>query len=185
VQAGPGADELVAAFVRWAADQRVAAAASERSRERSLRDQAGASATWAGILVDLAEQATIVTAVVAGRSRRGRIVGVGRDFCVLESEQGRTALVLLEAISELRPESDAGRGVPAGDREAAIDLPLSTALALLAEDRHPVATFTGAGFPSTGVLLAAGQDVLTLRADPPGRRLVYVPLSAVALCELR
>ena len=31
-------------------------------------------------------RATAVTAVVAGQRRRGRIVGVGRDFCVLESE---------------------------------------------------------------------------------------------------
>ena len=182
---GPGADELVAAFARWAADQRAAAAASERSRERSLREQAGALATWSGILVDLAEQGAVVTAVIAGRPRRGRIVGVGRDFCVLESEPRRTALVLLEAISEVRPEPEASRGLPVGDRDAAIALPLITALALLAEDRHPVALVTGAGLESTGILVSAGQDVLTLRAAPPGRRLAYVPLSAVALCELR
>jgi hypothetical protein len=185
VQPGPGADELVAAFARWAADQRAATAASDRSRERSLREQAGASATWLGVLVDLAEQATAVTAVAAGQRRRGRIVGVGRDFCVLESDHGRTALVLLRAISEVRPDSGATGGLPAGDRDAAIDLSLIMALALLAEDRHPVGLVTGAGIESTGVLVAAGEDVITLRIDPLGRRLAYVPLSAVAICELR
>ena len=39
---GDGAgEELVAAFARWAADQRAGTAAADRARERSLRDQAG------------------------------------------------------------------------------------------------------------------------------------------------
>ena len=102
--AGAG-DELVAAFVRWAADQRAATAAADRARARSLRDQATAAATWAGLLVDLAERLASVTTVVAGQQRSGRLVGVGRDFCVLQSDHGRTALIAVGEIAQLWPDA--------------------------------------------------------------------------------
>jgi hypothetical protein len=188
VQDGHGGregDALVAAFARWAAEQRAVVAAGARTRERSLREQAAASATWLGVVVDLAERAAPVTAVVAGQRRPGRLVGVGRDFCVLQADTGRTALVALSAISELWPDGPAARDTPAGDRGAAINLPLMTALAMLAEDRSPVALISSTGVETSGELVAAGEDVLTLRTAPPGRRLVYVPARAVAVCELR
>ena len=50
---------------------------SGEAGRRSLHEQATASATWTGILVDLAEQAALVTAVVAGRRRHGRVAGIG------------------------------------------------------------------------------------------------------------
>jgi hypothetical protein len=181
----PGGEELVAAFTRWAADERSAAAAANRSRTRSLQEQAASSATWAGILLDLAEQGTPVSVVVAGRRRSGRIACVGRDFCVIDSGPGQTALIRVAAMEELRPDSDSVAGAPAGDRESALDLSLVTVLSLLAEDRSSVGLVTSAGLETTGHLIAAGEDVLTVRTDPPTRRLVYVPLGAVAVCELR
>ena len=188
MQHGHGGDELVAAFARWAADQRVVAAAGDRARERSLREQARSSATWTGVLVDLAEQGSPVTVMVAGQRRCGRLVGVGRDFCVLEPDQGRTALIALPQVTELWPDRPAGWALsepPGGDRSPAIDLPLMAALALLAEDRSPVGVFSTGGLETAGDLVAAGDDVLTLRTGTPVRRLVYVPLRAVAVCELR
>jgi hypothetical protein len=183
---GDGAgEELVAAFVRWAADQRAGMAAANRARERSLRDQAAATATWVGVLVDLAEQAAPVTVVVAGQRRSGRLVGVGRDFCVLQGEHGRAALIRLPEISQLWPDIRALDEPPAGDRSPSIDLPLISALALLADERSPVGLISGGGLETVGELVAAGDDVLTVRTAPPARRLVYVPLDSVAVCELR
>jgi hypothetical protein len=180
-----GGDELVAAFARWAADQRVVAAAGDRARERSLREQARATATWTGVLVDLAEQGNQVTVMIAGQRRGGRLVGVGRDFCVLEPDQGRTALISVEHVTELWPDGPARNDAPEGDRSPAIDLPLMAALALLAEERSPVGVFSTGGFETAGDLVAAGDDVLTVRTGTPGRRLVYVPLRALAICDLR
>jgi hypothetical protein len=176
-------DDFVAALDRWAAAQRVAAGAASRARERSLREQAAAEATWIGILVDLAEQGAPVTAVVANRHRRGRIVGVGRNFFVLEADPGRTGLARSDAVASIWPEH--GAALPAGARGGAIDLSLMLALALVAEERNPVCLVTPAGVETAGELVAAGEDVLTVRTEPPGRRLAYVPLGAVAWCELR
>jgi hypothetical protein len=182
----PGAgEELVAAFARWAADQRAAVAAEDRVRERSLREQATATATWVGILVDLAEQAAAVTVVVAGLRRSGRLIGVGRDFCVLQSARRRIALIAVHEIVQLWPDGHTAGGPPAGDRRPSIDLTLTSALALLAEERSPVSLISGNGLDTTGELVAVGDDVLTLRAALPVRRLVHVPISSVAVCELR
>jgi hypothetical protein len=177
-------DELVAAFARWAADQRAVSAAGSRSRERSLREQAAASATWAGTLVDLAERGAPVTAVVGHQRRSGRIVGVGRDFFVLDTRSIRSALIVLSAVDAVWPDQTASP-LPASDRNGAIDLTLMMALALLAEERAPVCLITTSGTESAGNLLAAGEDVLTVRTEAPNRRLVHVPFSAVAVCELR
>jgi hypothetical protein len=176
-------DDFLAALDRWAATQRAAAGAASRARERSLREQAAMQATWTGILVDLAEQGAPVTAVLANRPRRGRIVGVGRDFFVLEVHPGRSGLARSDAVASLWPEH--GVAPPGGMRGGAIDLSLLMALALVAEERHPVCLVTSAGLETSGELVAAGEDVLTVRTEPPGRRLAYVPLGAVAWCELR
>ncbi len=61
----------------------------------------------------------------------------------------------------------------------------SSALALLADERSPVGLISGGGLETVGELVAAGDDVLTVRTAPPARRLVYVPLDSVAVCELR
>jgi hypothetical protein len=132
----------------------------------------------------LAEHGTPVTAVVASQRRTGRIAGVGRDFFVLEPRQGYTALVLLDAVGSLWPDQD-GIRFPTGARGGAIELTFAMAMALLGEQRSPICVVTATGLEIAGDLVAAGDDVLTLRSDVPARRLVYVPLRAAALCELR
>jgi hypothetical protein len=59
------------------------------------------------------------------------------------------------------------------------------ALALLAEERSPVSLTTTAGIETTGDLVAAGEDVLTVRTDSSRRRVAYIPLRALTWCELR
>ena len=95
-----GGDELVAAFARWAADQRVAAAAAVRVAGAVAAEQAGASATWAGVLVDLAEQGATVVGDLArrppDRSHRG---GGPQTSACSKPGGGRPALVALSAIA--------------------------------------------------------------------------------------
>jgi hypothetical protein len=182
VDEGPGADELVAAFAQWAADQRVSAAATARARERTLRLQAGAGATLVGVLVDLAEQSAPVVVSVAGVRRAGRIVAAGDEFCVLEpAGGGRPSLVAIAHIGAVRPAL--GTATPAGERPAAVDLSLPAALSLLAEERAPVRLILPPDEEVTGELSSVGEDVVTIAAHGPSR-LVHVPISAVAVCDL-
>jgi hypothetical protein len=185
MEEGQEGDDLVAAFARWAAGQRAASAAASRARERSLREQAAASATWAGVIVDLAEQHASVTVAAGSQKRAGRVVGAGRDFFVLDGAgHGRIILVALDAVGAIWPDH-AVAALPAGARRGAIDMTLMTALALLVEQRAPIWITSPSGLQTAGELVAAGEDVLTLRSDPAARRLTYVPLAAVAMCELR
>jgi hypothetical protein len=176
-------DELVAAFDRWAAEQRAADAAASRAKERSLRDQAQGSATWTGFLVDLAEAEDTVTLAIAGRRRSGRVVGVGADFLVLEQGNGRPALVARDAVSALWPERSAA--LASGDRPPRLDLDLAAALSLLAEDCQPLAVTVGDGEEVVGDLVSVGEDVCSLRSPAPARRVCHLPLAAVRVCELR
>jgi hypothetical protein len=205
-------DELIAAFGRWAAGQRAEAAAAGRARERWLRTQAGAGATWTGVLVDLAEQSGPVVVVSGSRRWRGALVGVGPDFCVLDATPRRPVLVALAALSAVWAEgagpmpaggSGTGPGVAdpsgapvasgrsgpavasAGDRRPTLQLSWLAALSMLAEDRHPVSLTAVGGEELVGTLVGVGEDVLTLQTDPPARRLAYLPVGALASCELR
>lgn len=193
-------DDLLDAFQGWASSARVKAAAQARARERHLREQLGASATWTGLLVDLAERTTPVTLYVAGGKRSGRLVGVSTDFLVLDQPSGRPALVALRAVAALwsdgAPPPNGGstdpatapRGperAPSGDRGPSLQLSLGAALDTLAQEHAPVAITVEGGPDLVGALLVVGEDVLTLRPASPARRLVHVPLVAVAVCELR
>jgi hypothetical protein len=179
----PG-DDLVSAFHRWAAGERTTAAARNRATERWLRDQASASASWAGVLIDLAEQAATVV-IGMGRLRcSGRIVGVARDFCVLQQSGGRPALIALEAISAVWPPSR-GAESPAGDRRPSLALSMAGALSALADERARVSLTLSDGDQVEGELVTVGEDVITLRTEAPARRSVYVRLASVRSCEVR
>ena len=179
----PG-EELVAAFARWAAQERARSAATDRARQRSLGEQALSTATWTGILVDLAERGAGVTLSVGGHRCTGWIVGVGRDFCVVEQAgRRRPALIPLAPISYVSADQP-GRAIPTGDRPAGMELSMAAALAALAEERVPVALRAGAE-QVEGKVIGVGEDVVTLRADAPAGRLVHVPLAAVTFCEVR
>lgn len=184
---GPGGDsqgdQLVAAFARWAAAQRVSEAASGRSRERFLTEQAAGGASLAGLLVDMAEDASTVTLAVAGLRLSGRLVGVGSDFCVLDQLGGRPVLVSTPAILGVWPAGPVRAGL-AGDRLPALGLSLMAALASLAEDRVPVRLRLGS-LAVDGDLVRVGDEVVTLRAPAPSRRPVHVPMARVEVCEIR
>ena len=216
-QSGFAEERFLEALSGWAAGQRVAGAASGRARLRALTDAAAGSATLAGILVDLAEQRAEVAVVCAGPAPgdppgrgaagsgrlTGRLVGVGRDFVVMEPRDRPPVVVRTGALCSVwplpggdgagdgdrpagPPRGGTGSGIslPGGARPAPLALSLEAVLAELAEERAPVAVGTLAGRVE-GDLVAVGRDVVTLRAPGPARRLVHVPAGSLQWCELR
>jgi hypothetical protein len=192
----PDPDDLLADLARWSAADRAARAASGRARVRALVDQSAASATWAGLLVDLAEAGAEVVCSLAGGTRvSGRLVGMGRDFAVVERAGARPVLVRTDAITSLAPGAGSGAGAPGagpgaapgrpgGQRRPPRDLNLAAALDALAGEGAPV-VLRAAGEAITGTVTACGVDMVTLRSEGAARRTVHVPLGAVVCVELR
>src|SRR4051812_32434559 len=119
-----GGDDLVARLTRWVSDARTDEAAAARARERWLVQAAEESATFSGVLLDLAERAAPVVVIGHGdRRHRGVIAAVGADFCVLRTPAGRDVLVAFRGISSAR--LDAGAGAPSGDRAVHVDVALA------------------------------------------------------------
>lgn len=176
------ADELVRAFARWAAQERAGFAAEERARRRWLGEQAVAGSTMIGILVDLAEQSAHVVISLPDHTCSGRIVGVGTDFCVVNQRIGRPAVVALRHVGAVSPEP--GSRLAAGDRAPALEMSLAAAFAVMAEERLPVAVRSGQA-TIEGEVYGIGEDVVTLRSNPPNRRLTHIPLRTVTVCEVR
>lgn len=182
----PSGDDLVAAFARWAADQRVDEAARQRSRERWLRQQAVEEATLVGVLTDLAERRTDVVASTRTRQVTGRLLGVANDFFVVEDRDGTGVLVATEHLASV---SAAARADASGDRPAPLSMRLIDALGLLAADRGPIRLGLTSGEAVAGDLVAVGRDVVTLRGHRPGRghgpARLYVALGAIEVCTPR
>lgn len=191
----PAPDDFLAELARWSAAEKVGRSVAERSRTRSLQDQAAATATWEGILVDLAEAACEVAVSVRwGRKVTGRLVGTARDFVVIESRRGAPVMVRTAAISAISPStavaSAAGpsavavSGRPGGRRRPPIDLDLAGALDALAAERAPLVVWVGAE-SFTGWVASCGEDFLTVRAEGAGQRPLYLPMESVVCVELR
>jgi hypothetical protein len=173
-------DSVVAAFARWAAQERVAEAAANRSKERSLREQSAGEATWSGLLVDLAEAQGEVELDVGARRLSGNLVGIGRDFCVLEQRGRGPALIPSERIVAVWGERTAS-----GSRYPHLDLSFGAALAGLADERCPVRVLLAGGSQVSGEMVRCGNDLVTLRTGPAARRTVHVRTSHIEVCELR
>ena len=175
---GVAADNLVSAFARWAADQRVADAAGARSRERWLRQQAAESATLVGTLVDLAERRADVAVIIGSRTVTGRVTGVGQDGLVLAELSGAATLVALAHVAALRVAGRRpGTGEATGGRPAGA-WRVVDALAVLAAERSPVRLGVRGGDTLTGTLASVGEDVMTLLLPVGGQR-AHVALQAL------
>jgi hypothetical protein len=166
------------------ADAVAAEAARERASARVLRQAAAEEATFTGVLVDLAERGDAVALrTVGGRTHRGVVRTVGRDFVVVQEGDGRPPVfVALAAVGSLRVDRELAKAV-AGNRPPTVDASFAAVLAGLAADRPRVQV----GVAGDGALLVAelatgGRDVLTLRPVSDGgaaRSAVLVPVSAV------
>lgn len=176
-------DRLVASFERWAASERAAEHAAARARTAWLARQSASSATWTGVLLDLAEQGAPVVVTLGPIRLTGRLVGLGRDFCVLEQPNQRPTVIALAALTTVAPAG--GKSGPGGQRSPSLSLGFSSVLEALMEDRAPLVVHPWAGPAIDGELIAVGEDMLTVRTTEPPRRPIHVPLGAVAYCELR
>jgi hypothetical protein len=177
-----GVSGLLARLDRWVASARVDEAAASRARERWLRQIAEESASFAGVLLDLAERGEPVTVQGrGGRRHRGTISAIGADFAALRTPSGADVLLAFAGIASIRTDGhDAG---PRGDRATSFELGLAEAVAAIAADRPRVLLVTTAdGDGLAGELRSVGRDVATVRLDGDGG-LAYVPLNAIA--ELR
>ncbi len=163
---------------RWAADARVQEAALQRARERWLRHQATEDASIVGVLTDLAERGTpLVVSTASGRRHRGRVHGLGVDFCSLRTDTGQGHLIRLDAITTVRT-LPAERAVT-GDRSLTLSLRLADVLLGLSAERPTVLVATTSDETARGELRAVGTDVVTIRGDGQPPATIYVPIGSI------
>jgi len=173
---------------RWAAGARAQEAAEARVRERWLRQAAEEEATFAGLLVDLAEDGRGVSVTTAAGGRHhGPIVAVGTDFVAIGGPEGRLTLVSTSAVAEVRPAAGVRRQRAATGREDAtgnaLEVTLAEVLAQAVANRPRVAVVLGT-VTVVGQLRAVGTDVLTVRTDGEPGGLTYVTLASVSEVSL-
>jgi hypothetical protein len=175
-----GAPNLDARLDRWLADARSTDAAAARARARWLRLQAEESATFAGVLIDLAERHTsVVVHGHGGRRHRGVVALVAADFCVVRTDNGRDVLIAYRGIGSIRP--DLRSELPVGDRAVRSELGLAEMLNIVASDRPRVLITTLVGTEGVvGELRSVGRDVVAVRTDGDGRVPTYVPIYVIA-----
>jgi hypothetical protein len=170
---------------RWAAGARAQEAAEARVRERWLRQAAEEEASFAGLLVDLAEDGRPVSiTTVTGRRHHGPIAAVGSDFVAVDGPENRLVLVHLAAVAEVRPGTGKRSQPATGGRGAGADgVTMAEVLAQAVATRPRVAAVLGS-VTVVGELRSVGTDVLTVRTDgePPG--LSYVTLASVSEVSL-
>lgn len=175
-------DGFLASLDHVVADAVAEEAARERSQTRMLRQIAEEEATFLGVALDLAERGAVVVARTAsGRSHRGRVVAVGRDFVILrDGPDAAPAFLAVAALSSLRPQPGSASADTAGGRAAPLDVGLAALLVGLAADRPRVQVSAVGDDPVAGELRSVGSDVLTLRLDGGASLRAHVRLAAVS-----
>jgi hypothetical protein len=174
---------------RWAAGARAQDAAEARIRERWLRQAAEEEASFAGLLVDLAEEGQPVSVTtVGGRRHHGPILAVGSDFVAVGGPEGRLTLVCTAAVAEVRPVAGGRRPPAASGRPSSngpdssgedLGVTLAEVLAQAVANRPRVGLMVGE-VTVVGELRAVGADVLTVRTDGQPTGVSYVTLASVS-----
>jgi hypothetical protein len=156
---------------------RVAEAAAARGRRRWLEVAAAESATIAGVLLDLADRRELVRVGIAGGGLvLGEIAGVGADVVVLDKGQGTWVFVPLRAVAEVRPHDGA---VPIGDRQPPDGPTLVDLLASAGERQDQLVLHLSDGSTVTGVVDAAGEEVVRVRLEDPTLGVTYVSPASI------
>ena len=178
--AGPRADSFSARLHGWLADARVEGSAGARARERWLHAAAEADATFAGVLLDLAERGTAVAvSTTGGRRHHGAIEVIGADFVALRLPSGAEVLLALRVVTALRTAPLVDGTV--GEQVLTTDLRLTDVLAELGAERTRVLLVPADGADSVaGELRSVGRDVVTVRSDGDPPAMAYVPLAGIA-----
>lgn len=174
--------DLLDHLARWAGEVRAEEAAADRAQQRLLAQMAAEEASFAGVCLDLAERAAaVVIRTVAGRTHRGRVLTVGRDFLVVRDAGGPPVLLAMACVASVRlgPGEQAG-AAPSG-RTGALDSALAAVLAGVAPER-PRVQVMAAGDPQavTGELRTGGRDVAGVRLDGDRPGTVYLRVSSIA-----
>lgn len=180
-ESGPG-DSFLEDLARWAADERASEDARSRTQERALRQAAEQEATFAGVLVDLAERGDVVlVGLASGRSHRGPLLAVGRDFVALRDPHGQPVFLALSAVTDVRLLPGARAGDTTGSARLDDRSSMAAVLAGLAGEGRRVRVGTwGDVMGVAGELRAVGTDVVTLRLDTRPPTTVYLRLEAVS-----
>lgn len=173
-----GGDVLGRSLATWAAEAAVDEAAAARARRHWLTVQAESTATVAGVLLDLGERGRSVQLGVGDVQVRGRIVGLGADFVVIERADGTAVLVAVAAVGLIRSIDDVAVW---GDRDVRLDTTLAGIVGPIAAERPVVTATTDAGTVH-GALRSAGDDVLRIRLEGGGT--TWVPTGALRLLVL-
>jgi hypothetical protein len=160
----PGGADPAAELRRLLDDARADVDAGDRTRQRWLRQQAEEEAEFSGTLRLLFERnAAVVVCTEGGRRHHGRLTGLGRDVCALQTIEGRRVWLRLDAISIVRPEEGLDHAPAADARVERQNLNFVEVLMRLAEDRPRVQLVArGSQTPIVGELRAVGTDVATL-----------------------
>ena len=166
------------------ADATVEQAARDRAAERALQQAAEEDSTLLGSLVAIAESGATVTVRTSsaggGRDHRGVVIGVGRDFFVLQPEPPRpTAFIPFAGATSVRA---AAGEAPAGGagRKPPVDASFAAILGGLAAARPRVQLALRGGDLVVGDLRVVGRDVATLALDGFQRAALVVPLASIA-----
>ncbi len=178
-------EDLLGRLGAWQASERVVEAAAERTSSREMLERAASTATWTGLLVDLAETSSVVLADAGGHRVSGRLVGVAKDFVTLEAASGKPTLVRIDALVSITPLADSAAnrtGRPAGARLAPISTTMATVLDLLWDESAPVTLRTESS-SFHGVIVAVGEDVVSIRPDGQ-EHATRIRSSAITWCEI-
>jgi hypothetical protein len=176
--AGEGVDGDPGRFERWLADPRVDEAARSRARRHWLRSAAEEDASFAGVLLDLAERDAIVAVTMAsGRHHHGELVVVGDDFIALRNGPEHHVVLRRPMVAAVRSVSELV--APVGDREVRSELHLVDVLIALAADRSDASLQLVSGDAVAGEVRSVGVDVVVLRSGGPPPTTVYASLDAV------
>ncbi len=167
----------LAGLARWIADEAVGQAAGERARQAWLRQQAGESASLAGILTDHAEAGRrVVTSTLGGRRASGLITAVGIDFAAVREPDLGEVIIPLSRLAIVR--TAPGDAAAIGDRAQHYEVVMAHALAELAAERPTVLVAAG-NEAARGALQSVGTDVITVLINGPQRSSVHVALAAI------
>lgn len=162
-------------------------ASAARRRRRMLQRAEGEEQTLAGLLHRLAEaRAAVVVATRDGRTHRGVATAVGADFLATTADTGLPLLVRRDAIASVRL-GPGQRPVSAGTAPApARDVHLLELLAELAPDGPQISVqVDGDASGMTGQLVAAGRDLVTVRALAGAWTDVHIPAERIVCVLLR
>ena len=156
--------------------------ASNRSAQRWSRQLDEEEATWIGTLTDLAEERkSVVLSTATGQNHRVLLDAVGPDVVVAQGSSGERLYIRTDTIELL---VGAGRPAATGTRSGE-GATFHELLFSLSANRPNISVTTRSGRVVHGLLIAVGNDVLTVRpanAEEAGTKPIstMIPVHAAA-----